>query len=31
MRMYDLIHKKRNNEELTNEEIEYMINHYVDG
>lgn len=31
MRMYDLIHKKRNNEELTNEEIEYMINNYVDG
>lgn len=31
MRMYDLIHKKRNNEELTNEEIEYMINHYVSG
>ncbi len=31
MRMYDIIHKKRNNEELTNEEIEYMINHYVSG
>lgn len=26
-----LFTKKRNNEELTNEEIEYMINNYVDG
>ncbi|WP_317367238.1 pyrimidine-nucleoside phosphorylase [uncultured Tyzzerella sp.] len=31
MRMYDLIQKKRNKEELSNEEIEYMINHYVSG
>ncbi len=31
MRMYDIIHKKRNNEELTDEEINFMINNYVSG
>ncbi|MDE6357461.1 MAG: pyrimidine-nucleoside phosphorylase, partial [Eubacteriales bacterium] len=31
MRMYDIIYKKRNGEELTNEEIEFMINSYVKG
>lgn len=31
MRMVDLIIKKRNNEELTKEEIEFMIQGYTDG
>ncbi len=31
MRMYDLIHKKRNNQQLTDEEIKFMINNYVNG
>lgn len=31
MRMYDLIMKKRNNEELSKEEIEYFVNGYTDG
>ncbi|MDE6182739.1 MAG: pyrimidine-nucleoside phosphorylase, partial [Eubacteriales bacterium] len=29
MRMYDLIYKKRNGEELSNEEIEFIISSYV--
>ena len=29
MRMYDLIMKKRNGEELTKEEIEFMIEGYT--
>ena len=31
MRIYDLIYKKRNKEELTDEEINYMIENYVSG
>ena len=31
MRMYDLIMKKRNSEELSKEEIEYMIQEYTKG
>ncbi|MCR5792697.1 MAG: pyrimidine-nucleoside phosphorylase [Lachnospiraceae bacterium] len=31
MRMYDLIEKKKYGEELTKEELEYIINGYVDG
>lgn len=31
MRMYDLIMKKRNGEELSNDEISYMIKEYVAG
>ena len=31
MRMYDLILKKKSGEELTNQEIEYMINEYTKG
>lgn len=31
MRMYDLILKKKSGEELTNQEIEYMINGYTKG
>lgn len=31
MRMYDLILKKRRCEELTEEEIQYIITHYVNG
>ena len=31
MRMYDLILKKKSGEELTNQEIEYMINGYTEG
>lgn len=31
MRMYDLIMKKRNNEELTEEEIRFMIENYTKG
>lgn len=31
MRMYDIIYKKRNKKELTTEEIEYMIDNYVNG
>ncbi|WP_250278760.1 pyrimidine-nucleoside phosphorylase [[Clostridium] colinum] len=31
MRMYDIIHKKRNKQEITDEEINYMINNYVIG
>lgn len=31
MRMYDIIHKKRNGENLSKAEIEYFIKGYVDG
>ena len=31
MRMYDIITKKRNGEELTREEIQFFINGYTDG
>lgn len=31
MRMYDLILKKRRHEELREEEIQYIVTHYVDG
>ncbi len=31
MRMYDVIHKKRNGDVLTKEEIHYFINGYVNG
>lgn len=31
MRMYDIIHKKRNGEELTKEEIDFFVNGYTKG
>ena len=31
MRMYDLILKKRNNEELSTEEINFIIDNYTKG
>lgn len=31
MRMYDIIHKKRNGEELTEEEIDFFVNGYTKG
>ncbi|MGZ4122620.1 MAG: pyrimidine-nucleoside phosphorylase, partial [Tumebacillaceae bacterium] len=31
MRMYDIIHKKRDGELLTQQEIEYVINGFTDG
>ena len=31
MRMYDLILKKRNGKELTDAEIQYIVNGYTDG
>ncbi|MBP7072245.1 MAG: pyrimidine-nucleoside phosphorylase, partial [Clostridia bacterium] len=31
MRMYDIITKKRNGEELTREEIRFFINGYTEG
>src|SRR5574344_1441215 len=31
MRIYDIIEKKRDNKELTKEEIDFFINGYVDG
>ena len=31
MRMYDIISKKRNGEELTKEEIQFFINRYTEG
>lgn len=31
MRMYDLIYKKKNGEELTESEIEFIVNGYTDG
>ena len=31
MRMYDIIDKKKKGKELSDEEIRYMINGYVDG